>query len=91
MTFSEKLMRLRKREGLSQEELAAYLEVSRQAVSRWEQGTALPDAGNLRKLRQRFSVSIDWLLTTVKEATSPYTMVLQKRRKMQFHPVVFAD
>ena len=63
MTFSEKLMRLRKREGLSQEELAAYLEVSRQAVSRWEQGTALPDAGNLRKLRQRFSVSIDWLLT----------------------------
>ena len=63
MTFSEKLMRLRKREGLSQEELAAYLEVSRQAVSRWEQGTALPDAGNLRKLRQRFRVSSDWLLT----------------------------
>ena len=66
MTFSEKLMRLRKREGLSQEELAAYLEVSRQAVSRWEQGTALPDAGNLRKLRQRFSVSIDWLLEDAK-------------------------
>ena len=63
MTFSEKLIRLRKQEGISQEELAAYLEVSRQAVSRWEQGTALPDAGNLRKLRQRFHVSIDWLLT----------------------------
>ena len=63
MTFSEKLICLRKREGVSQEELAAYLEVSRQAVSRWEQGTALPDAGNLRKLRQRFRVSIDWLLT----------------------------
>ena len=66
MTFSEKLMRLRKREGLSQEELAAYLEVSRQAVSRWEQGTALPDAGNLRKLRQRFGVSVDWLLEDAK-------------------------
>ena len=62
MTFAEKLLRLRKREGISQEELAAYLEVSRQAVSRWEQGTALPDAGNLRKLRQRFRVSVDWLL-----------------------------
>ena len=47
MNFSEKLIRLRKREGISQEELASYLEVSRQAVSRWEQGTALPDAGNL--------------------------------------------
>ena len=62
MTFSEKLTRLRKREGISQEELALYLEVSRQAVSRWEQGTALPDAGNLLKLRQRFGVSVDWLL-----------------------------
>ena len=63
MTFSEKLIRLRKREGISQEELASYWEVSRQAVSRWEQGTALPDAGNLLKLRQRFGVSVDWLLT----------------------------
>ena len=50
MNFSEKLIRLRKREGISQEELASYLEVSRQAVSRWEQGTALPDAGNLLRL-----------------------------------------
>lgn len=62
MTFSEKLARLRKREGLSQEALASYLGVSRQAVSRWEQGTAMPDAPNLVKLRQRFQVSLDWLL-----------------------------
>jgi len=40
MNFSEKLIRLRKREGISQEELASYLEVSRQAVSRWEQGVS---------------------------------------------------
>lgn len=62
MTFTEKLIRLRKREGLSQEELAQYLDVSRQAISRWEQGTAMPDAGNLLKLRRRFSVSVDWLI-----------------------------
>ena len=42
MNFAEKLLHLRKREGLSQEDLAAHLEVSRQAVSRWEMGTALP-------------------------------------------------
>ena len=41
MNFSKKLIRLRKREGISQEELASYLEVSRQAVSRWEQGVSL--------------------------------------------------
>ena len=68
MNFSEKLIRLRKREGISQEELASYLEVSRQAVSRWEQGAALPDAGNLLKLRQRFGVSLDWLLEEIGRA-----------------------
>ena len=44
MKLSEKIIRLRKGRGLSQEELAERLGVSRQAVSRWESGTALPDA-----------------------------------------------
>lgn len=47
MTFSEKLLTLRRDAGLSQEKLAEALNVSRQAVSRWEQGTAMPDAQNL--------------------------------------------
>ena len=62
MTFAEKLMRLRKREGLSQEALAEGLGVSRQAVSRWEQGTALPDAAKLLPCARIFRVSVEWLL-----------------------------
>lgn len=62
MTFGEKLTRLRKREGMSQESLAEKLGVSRQAVSRWEQGTALPDAAKLLPCARLFSVSVEWLL-----------------------------
>ena len=62
MTFSEKLIRLRRREGLSQEALAEALDVSRQAVSRWEQRTALPDSAKLLPCARQFGVSVDWLL-----------------------------
>ena len=62
MTFSEKLYQLRRQKGMSQEELADRLEVSRQAVSRWEMGTTLPDAKNLLQLSEIFGVSIDYLL-----------------------------
>ena len=62
MTFSEKLVRLRRREGLSQEALAEALGVSRQAISRWEQGTALPDGGKLLPCARYFGVSVDGLL-----------------------------
>ncbi len=62
MKFEEKLIALRKKAGMSQEELADRLDVSRQAISRWELGTTLPDAPNLLKLSDLFSVSIDWLL-----------------------------
>ena len=62
MNFSEKLIRLRKREGISQEELASYLEVSRQAVSRWENGETVPNVDTLKLLSKFFDVSINTLL-----------------------------
>lgn len=62
MTFGEKLTRLRKREGMSQELLAEKLGVSRQAVSRWEQDTALPDAAKLLPCARLFGVDVEWLL-----------------------------
>ena len=62
MKLNEKLFRCRKRCGLSQEELAERLGVSRQAVSKWELGTALPELDKLRLLAKEFGVSADWLL-----------------------------
>ena len=54
MKLSDKLVGLRKSAGMSQEELAEKLNVSRQAVSRWEMGTAMPDAVNILQLSKLF-------------------------------------
>lgn len=62
MTLSEKILYLRKKQGMSQENLAEKLQVSRQAVSRWEVGSALPDASNIRQLSRLFGVTADYLL-----------------------------
>lgn len=62
MKFSDKLVGLRKSNGMSQEDLAEQLGVSRQAISRWEQGTAMPDAGNILLLSRLFHVTTDYLL-----------------------------
>ena len=63
MEFHEKLQELRKRKGLTQEELAEYLYVSRTAISKWEQGRGYPSLDSLREISQFFSVSIDELLS----------------------------
>lgn len=62
MRFEEKIVELRKQKGLSQEELAEQLGVSRQAVSRWELGQTLPDIPNLLQLCELFGVSADYLV-----------------------------
>lgn len=54
MKLSDKIVRLRKSNGMSQEELADKLGVSRQAISRWEMGTAMPDATNILQLSRLF-------------------------------------
>lgn len=62
MTLGEKLLELRKSKGLSQEQLAAQMAVSRQAVSKWELGEAMPDTDNVVALSKIFGVSTDFLL-----------------------------
>ena len=62
MSFADKLIQLRKAKGLSQEDLADSLGVSRQAISRWEQGNTFPDLLNLQKIMKVFGVSADYLI-----------------------------
>lgn len=62
MKLADKIVELRKSNGLSQEELADKLNVSRQAISRWEMGTAMPDANNLLQISKLFNVTADYLL-----------------------------
>ena len=62
MQLSEKIYTLRKRQGMSQEDLANALDVSRQSISNWETGTAKPEIGKLAPLAKILSVSVDFLL-----------------------------
>ena len=65
MSFQENLIRARKARGMTQEELAARLSISRQAVSKWETGTADPSTSNLLALAKLFGVSAEELLRQV--------------------------
>ena len=63
MEFHEKLLELRKSRGLTQEELAEALFVSRTAISKWESGRGYPSIDSLKEISSYFSVSIDDLLS----------------------------
>ena len=62
MLFSEKLKLLRKENNLTQEELSSKLNVSRQAITKWESGEGIPDIENLKQISILFNVSIDELV-----------------------------
>ena len=64
MEFNEKLQELRKQRGLTQEELAEKLYVSRTAISKWESGRGYPNIDSLKAIAKFFSVTIDELLST---------------------------
>ena len=76
MHFSKKLLELRKRTGMSQEQLASRLTVSRQTISKWELGESMPDAYNVVQVNKLFGVSTDYLLNeSMKQpslCSSPY-------------------
>ena len=61
MKFSEKLMNLRKSKGMSQEDLAIKINVTRQTVSKWESDQTTPDMNKLIELSKLFEISLDEL------------------------------
>ncbi len=64
MTLQEKILYCRKKAGLSQEALAEKMGVSRQAISKWETGDAVPEISKLLLLGTAFGVTTDWLLSS---------------------------
>lgn len=87
MEFNEKLQELRKRKGLTQEELAEKLYVSRTAVSKWESGRGYPSIDSLKAIAKFFSVTVDELLSS----NEMLTMVEEnhKQTKKQFCDLIF--
>lgn len=71
MTLAEKLKTTRRQAGLSQEQLAEKLGVSRQAVTKWETGAGIPDIENIRAISVLLDISIDDLLSNERPAPKP--------------------
>ena len=71
MELGEKLRQLRKEKGLTQEELASLLYVSRTAVSKWESDKGCPNIDSLKQLSKLYGISVDYLLGLTQEK-KPY-------------------
>ena len=71
MTFSEKLVKLRKLKGLTQDEFASAIGVSRQAVYKWECGQSYPEVPKLIEMKKLFGISLDDLLDENYEVILP--------------------
>lgn len=94
MTFAEKLKSLRKQAGISQEQLAEKLGVSRQAVTKWETDAGIPDIENIMAISALFDISIDELLSNERgtkkqtdylyESITEYDIDEPKRYDMKF-------
>ena len=77
MTLGEKIQKLRKQQGLSQEALAEKVTVTRQTISKWELGQSLPDLDFIAQLSDIFNVSSDYLIKD--EMTEPDELPYKKR------------
>ena len=79
MNFAEKLKELRKQKGISQEQLAEKIYVSRQAITKWESGNGIPDIENLIAISNLFNESLDSLLSEEKSLISKHEFLYESR------------
>ena len=84
MEFAEKLIALRKGKELTQEQLAEQLNVSRQSVSKWENGQAVPEVEKLVELSRAFDVTVDYLLkpSEIDELSVKTDLLEQQQKQM---------
>lgn len=87
MLFNEKLQNLRKNKGVTQEELAKSLFVSRTAVSKWESGRGYPNIDSLKAIAKYFGVSVDELLSC--EEALAVANESQKQNQKTFRAIIF--
>ena len=80
MDFGEKLHKMRKEKKMSQEQLAEKLNVTRQAVSKWESG-AIPDVDNIVKISAFFDCSLDYLMSNKEEEKEEDITVIENNEK----------
>lgn len=84
MKFSDQLYELRKKAGYSQEELAVKCDVSRQSVSKWENGSAYPEVDKLVILAGIFDVSVDYLLGRSEQEKKVITIEVPSQREYEY-------
>lgn len=78
MELTDKLISLRKENGLTQLELAEKMDVSRQTISRWESGEVFPSSDNLRRLGELYGVSVGYLMSNDAEQLTTAVAVVEK-------------
>lgn len=88
MNIADRLKELRKKAGYSQEQLAEMLDVSRQAVSKWESAQGNPDIENLVKLTEIYHVSADYILIGHTKEDLPKVPETPEKNKKEMHPEV---
>ena len=81
MTFGDKLQKLRKCKGLSQEQLADKLEVSRQAISKWELGDTMPELNKIVAIANFFDVTTDYLINEKEDVEKP----VEEKNRSEFY------